>query len=62
MAAKQKNLETMQNAAPNIEGKSERIKQKIVGINQQRAQIAVEYKDAVRVRVMYYNYSIICDF
>ena len=55
MAAKQKNLETMQNAAPDLEGKSEKIKQQIVTINQQRAQLAVDYKDSVRVREMYCN-------
>ena len=52
LATKKKNLETMQNAAPDLEGQSERIKQQIVRINQQRAQLAVEYKDAVRVRAM----------
>jgi len=46
--AKQKNLQTMQRAAPDLEGKSERIRQQIVTINQQRAQLAVDYKDSVR--------------
>lgn len=55
MAAKQKNLETMQNAVPDLEGKSERIRQQIVSINQQRAQLAVDYKDSVRVREMNCN-------
>lgn len=54
MATKQENLETMQNAAPDLEGKSQRIKQQIVTINQQRAQLAVDYKDSVRVRVLYH--------
>lgn len=53
MEAKQKNLETMQRAAPDLEGKSERIRQQIVAINVQRAQLAVDYKDSVRVRVTY---------
>ncbi|KAL9986165.1 hypothetical protein ACROYT_G000260 [Oculina patagonica] len=47
VATKQKNLETMQNAAPDLEGKSQRIRQQIVTINQQRAQLAVDYKDSV---------------
>lgn len=51
MEAKQKNLQTMQRAAPDLEGKSEKIRQQIVTINQQRAQLAVDYKDSVRVRV-----------
>ncbi|KAJ7388605.1 hypothetical protein OS493_036833 [Desmophyllum pertusum] len=48
LEAKQKNLETMQKATPDLEGKSEKIRQQIVGINQQRAQLAVDYKDSVR--------------
>lgn len=43
----------MQRAAPDLEGKSERIRQQIVAINVQRAQLAVDYKDSVRVRVTY---------
>lgn len=43
----------MQNAAPDLEGKSEKIRQQIVTVNQQRAQLAVDYKDSVRVRVPY---------
>ena len=39
----------MQRAAPDLEGQAERIQQQIVRINQQRAQLAVEYKDSVRV-------------
>lgn len=57
MEAKQKNLQTMQKAAPDLEGKSEKIRQQIVTINQQRAQLAVDYKDSVRVRVAYCIYS-----
>lgn len=57
MEAKQKNLQTMQRAAPDLEGKSERIRQQIVTINQQRAQLAVDYKDSVRVRVTYYIHT-----
>lgn len=53
LEAKQKNLETMQKATPDLEGKSEKIRQQIVGINQQRAQLAVDYKDSVRVRVIH---------
>ena len=44
----------MRNAAPDLEGKSEKIRQQIVTVNQQRAQLAVDYKDSVRVRVPYY--------
>ena len=55
MEAKQKNLQTMQRAAPDLEGKSEKIRQQIVTVNQQRAQLAVDYKDSVRVRVTYYD-------
>lgn len=47
----------MQRAAPDLEGKSERIRQQIVTINQQRAQLAVDYKDSVRVRVTYYIHT-----
>ena len=59
MEAKQKNLQTMQRGAPDLEGKSEKIRQQIVTINQQRAQLAVDYKDSVRVRVtyMYHMYT-----
>lgn len=57
MEAKQKNLQTMQRAAPDLEGKSERIRQQIVTINQQRAHLAVDYKDSVRVRVTYYIHT-----
>lgn len=53
MEAKQKNLQTMQRGAPDLEGKSEKIRQQIVTINQQRAQLAVDYKDSVHVRVTY---------
>lgn len=47
----------MQKAAPDLEGKSEKIRQQIVTINQQRAQLAVDYKDSVRVRVTYCIYT-----
>ena len=49
METKQKTLEAVQKSSPDLEGQSARIQQQIVKINQQRAQIAVEYKDAVRV-------------
>lgn len=49
---KQKHLETMQKAAPDLEGQSEKIRGEIVKINQQRAQLAVDYKDSVRVRAV----------
>lgn len=49
METKQKTLEAVQKSAPDLEGQSAKIQQQIVKINQQRAQIAVEYKGAVHV-------------
>ena len=48
----------MQRGAPDLEGKSEKIRQQIVTINQQRAQLAVDYKDSVRVRVTYMSHNV----
>ena len=57
MEAKQK-----KKAAPDLEGKSERIIQQIDTINQQRAQLAVDYKDSIQVRVTYYIlYMYVCN-
>lgn len=52
LETKQTHLETAQKAAPDLEGQSERIQQQIIRINQQRAQLAVEYKQSVRVSTM----------
>ena len=52
METKQKTLEAVQKSSPDLEGQSARIQQQIVKINQQRAQISVEYKDAVRVSLI----------
>lgn len=43
----------MQKATPDLEGKAETIQQHIVRINHQRAQLAMEYKDFVRVSIMH---------
>ena len=51
LKAKRKTLESMQKEAPNIEGESNRIRLKIVNINQERARLAVEYKDFVWVSI-----------
>jgi len=48
LETKQTHLETAQKAAPDLEGQSERIQQQIIRINQQRAQLAIEYKQSVR--------------
>ncbi|XP_015772407.1 PREDICTED: structural maintenance of chromosomes protein 5-like [Acropora digitifera] len=48
LETKQKHLETSQQAAPNIEEKTEKIKEEIININRQRAQLAVEYKESVQ--------------
>lgn len=49
LETKQKHLETSQQAAPNIDERTEKIKEQIININRQRAQLAVEYKESVQV-------------